>query len=333
MNQLSYFTHVVGHHCSSSSVADVLRYDGLFISEPMAFGVGSGLGFHYIFDPEFAPQHRFNGRATRLEQKFYQNIGFNISWVGEWQPEKMREAIAHNRPVLAITDIYHLPYYAPPVHFLAHGLVVLGVDDTQAVVADTFAPEPLTITLEQLQAALNTHFPPIMYPYQWAKAPQLTENPVTAGVVRRAIALAAGEMLDPATEVEGLPAMCKMVERLPTWGESQDWAWAARYGYQGIEKRGTGGGGFRTLYGWFLQEAETICPDLKELAAPGRFLTIGQKWQELAEIFKEVFKHNNPAGFNQASQLLHTIWQLETAVLTELYQWAKEDKSSLRNET
>ena len=36
---------------------------------------------------------------------------------------------------------------------------------------------------------------------------------------------------------------------------AEDWRWCARFGYQVIERRGTGGGAFRLMYSRFLEEA------------------------------------------------------------------------------
>ncbi len=40
-----------------------------------------------------------------------------------------------------------------------------------------------------------------------------------------------------------------------SWPEvAEDWQWCARFGYQVIERRGTGGGAFRLMYSRFLEE-------------------------------------------------------------------------------
>jgi hypothetical protein len=48
------------------------------------------------------------------------------------------------------------------------------------------------------------------------------------------------------------------------WAQAPDWSWCARFAYQVIERRGTGGGNFRRLYARFLSEARP---------APGRGLS------------------------------------------------------------
>ena len=56
-------------------------------------------------------------------------------------------------------------------------------------------------------------------------------------------------------EFEGLPALRRFVAEVGSWPEATaDWKWSARFNYQVIERRGTGGGNFRALYSRFLAE-------------------------------------------------------------------------------
>jgi hypothetical protein len=57
--------------------------------------------------------------------------------------------------------------------------------------------------------------------------------------------------------------------------ELEDWQWCARFSYQVIERRGTGGGMFRLMYARFLEEAGfEQAPIAAEAAA---------RWSSLAE--------------------------------------------------
>ena len=72
-----------------------------------------------------------------------------------------------------------------------------------------------------------------------------------------AIARNARQMLEPPLgDYEGLPALRRFAAELPRWPEEvSDWQWSARFCYQVIERRGTGGGNFRLMYSRFLAEA------------------------------------------------------------------------------
>ena len=64
-------------------------------------------------------------------------------------------------------------------------------------------------------------------------------------------------MLEPPFgEFGGLPAVERLAAEAGSWPEAvEDWQWCARFAYQVIERRGTGGGCFRLMYSRFLEEA------------------------------------------------------------------------------
>ena len=76
-------------------------------------------------------------------------------------------------------------------------------------------------------------------------------------------------------EFSGLDAVHRLAAEAGSWPEAaEDWKWCARFGYQVIERRGTGGGCFRLMYSRFLEEAgRAEAPLAAEAAA---------RWTELA---------------------------------------------------
>jgi hypothetical protein len=64
-------------------------------------------------------------------------------------------------------------------------------------------------------------------------------------------------MLEPPLgKFAGLPALRRFAAEVGDWPEAaEDWQWCARFLYQVIERRGTGGGNFRRMYSRFLEEA------------------------------------------------------------------------------
>ena len=328
--RLSNFLHLVGAHCSSTSVQNVLRYDGIELSEAMVFGLGAGLGFWYLHDPDTSPTHRFNGRAPDLEGNFYRHIGHLLQWAEEWSPTEMAAQLSAGRPLLAQTDIYHLPYYDPPVHFPGHGIVVTGIDlPAQTIdLADIQSPDHYTIALADFQQAVGHYHPPMLWSNHWAAPPKLTADRVATEIVtpetlRQSILTVTQRMLTPPDKSEGLPAMQQMAEVLPTWGEAPDFVWAARFAYQAIEKRGTGGGGFRTLYSAFLAEAEAHLPALATIDSAQRTNALGEQWRVLAGHFKQIFIKQEPTKFQAASAVLQQIVDEEAGLMAALAQAAQ----------
>ena len=293
------------------------RLTAVDISEALTFGLGSGLGFFYLQEPSDSPTRRFNGRAPDLEGNFYRLVGQPLHWAESWQPELITESLAAKRPVLAQTDIHPIPYY-DDAHFTGHGLVVVGLEHREVLMADIAAEGFSSMTLEHFRAAVAEERPPLLQPYHYAPAPKIGEVDVSA-LAPIAIRKTTSYMLEPPTENEGLAGLRRFAADLPNWTEVPDLAWAARYGYQGIEKRGTGGGGFRLLYRDFLGE---VAPSLGlEPNIIQGFGRSGELWTRLAQELKAVSfaqVDEQAAHLIRAGELAQEIGGLEHDLFTSL---------------
>ena len=320
---LENFPHVANIHCSSTSIQDVLRFDGQAYSEAMVFGLGGGLGFFYVNDAQYSPSRRFNGRALDLEGKFYRLLGLPLEWRGNWDVAWVTETLMQKRPLLAQTDIAYLPHYQDDngqgAHFPLHGVVVTGIDEDarQVLIADTFAPEPLAVPFDNFKAALVGEGSPMMRAFSIAATPY-AELSVTGELVARSIRVMVEEMLNPNRRELGIPAMRRLAEDFKGWHEADDWVWCARFAYQGIEKRGTGGGGFRLMYADFLGEAAHWVAELKKLEAEPRMRESAARWTELAALCKTAFIAKKPAALVQAGTVVSAIARVEEELLRDM---------------
>ena len=88
-------------------------------------------------------------------------------------------------------------------------------------------------------------------------------------------------------EFSGLGAVERLAKEAGSWPEvAEDWQWCARFGYQVIERRGTGGGAFRLMYSRFLEEAgRAEAPLAAEAAA---------RWTDLATAFHAASERDDP---------------------------------------
>lgn len=325
MAVLPGFRNLVGHHCSSSAVRSVLAYDGLDVSEALVFGLGSGLGFFYVSDPKGSPTRRFNGRAPDLEGNFYGLAGCPLSWTRSWRPEVLQAALLAGRPVLAQTDIQPIPYY-DDAHFSGHGLAVVGLEredeDAEVVTADIAAEGFSRMPLRCFREAVAHDSWPLLAPYGYAAAPKLHRLDVAA-MAPRAVARTAAYMLRPPSPHEGVAGMRKMAAELPSWLALADVTWVCRFAYQAIEKRGTGGGGFRWLYRDFLDEVRGYVPAVSDEIVAG-FGVAGERWRELGQLFKtlafqkDLDFEEDGARLREAAALLESLAALETALFGAL---------------
>jgi hypothetical protein len=138
-------------------------------------------------------------------------------------------------------------------------VVLAGYDEELAWLSDTAFEDLQTTSLESLKEARHSQQP--IFPLEG----HAIDLPEGVGVDRealvahapRAIERAAKQMLEPPLgDFEGLPAMRRFAAEVGGWPEAaEDWQWCARFLYQVIERRGTGGGNFRKMYSRFLEEA------------------------------------------------------------------------------
>lgn len=256
------YTHVPGHHCGSTALRNLLAFHGVELSEEMAFGLGAGACFYYVTLEDASPSRWFNGRTARLEENFNELTGTALEMRtfeegdGEaWQAA--REEIDAGRPALLLTDLFYLDHYGNSAHFPGHAVVLAGYDEEVAYLSDTGFEELQTTRLENLDRARHSSHPayPLrgqMFIASGAIDPRQLRDAIPAAIERAAKAMLESEF----GEFSGLGAVRRLADEAGSWPEfAEDWQWCARFGYQVIERRGTGGGAFRLMYSRFLEEA------------------------------------------------------------------------------
>jgi hypothetical protein len=293
------YRHLPGNHCGSTAVRNLLAFHGTTISEEMALGLGAGVCFYYVVVDGESPSRFANGRVARLEEQFVELTGLPLrleTFDGAddaW--EAARSVVESGRPALLLTDLYYLDHYGTSAHFPGHAVVLVGYDDEVAYLSDTAFSELQTTRLENLARARHGDLPIFPLSGHMLSAP----NGVALGDPRsaapRAIERNARQMLEPALgEYQGLPALRRFAADVGGWpDQAPDWQWCARFCYQVIERRGTGGGNFRRMYSRFLVEvAESgLAPvsaeaDLAATAADG--------WTTLAEAMLAASEDDEP---------------------------------------
>jgi len=294
MTTVPGYVHTPGNHCGSTALRNLLAFHGVEISEEMAFGLGAGAGFYYLALEDSSPSRWFNGRTARLEESFRELTGAALELdtfaeeEGEAAWAAARETVDAGTPALLLTDIYYLDHYGKSAHFPGHAVVLAGYDDEVAHLSDTAFEELQTTRLENLARARHSGHPAYPLEGHMFTVAEAIDREALLAAVPRAIERAASEMLDPPFgEFAGIPALERLAAEAGSWPEAvPDWQWCARFAYQVIERRGTGGGCFRLMYSRFLAEAER---DEAPLAAEA-----AARWTELAEAFKAASERDDP---------------------------------------
>ncbi len=260
MSFVPNYTHTPGHHCGSTALRNLLNFHNVEISEEMAFGLGAGACFYYVTIEDASPSRWFNGRTARLEENFAELTGAALQ-LRTFEPgdawQAARREVDAGKPVLLLTDLFYLDHYGNSAHFPGHAVVLAGYDEETAYLSDTGFEELQTTRLENLDRARHSDHP--AYPLAGHMF-TVTEEIASEGLrdaIPAAIERAAGAMMEPEfPRFSGLDAVRRLAEEAGSWPEvAAEWQWCARFGYQVIERRGTGGGAFRLMYSRFLEQA------------------------------------------------------------------------------
>jgi hypothetical protein len=279
------YEHRPGNHCGSTALRNLLAHHGVEISEEMALGLGAGACFYYVAIEGASPSRWFNGRTARLEESFRELTGaalelrtFAAGDDAAW--EAASRSVDEGRPALLLTDIYHLDHYGNSAHFPGHAVVLAGYDEEVAYLSDTGFEELQTTRIDNLARARHGDHPAYPLEGQMFTVAAAIDRDRLLAAAPAAIERAAQEMLEPSFgEFAGLPAVARLAAEAGSWPDAtDDWRWCARFGYQVIERRGTGGGAFRLMYSRFLDEVGNPAAPLAAEAAA--------RWSELAEAFR-----------------------------------------------
>jgi hypothetical protein len=314
------YVHTPGNHCGSTALRNLLAFHGIELSEEMAFGLGAGACFYYLVIDGTSPSRWFNGRTARLEESFRDLTGAALelrtfpegddtaAWAGA------RAEVDAGNPVLLLTDIYHLDHYGNSAHFPGHAVVLAGYGDGVARLSDTGFEELQDTRLENLARARHSGHPAYPLEGHMFTVSAAVDRAQLEAAVPLAIAQAAREMVEPAWgEFAGLPAVERLAAEAGSWPElAEDWQWCARFAYQVIERRGTGGGAFRLMYSRFLAEVGRAEAPLAAAAAA--------RWTELAEAFKAASESDEAAAalWSEVEANAGSVAEAETRLWTAL---------------
>src|SRR6476619_6227768 len=254
------YRHVPGNHCGSTALRNLLAFHGLEMSEEMALGLGAGVSFYYVVLEGSSPSRFTNGRTGRLEEQFVELTGAPLRIATFEDPDEAwdaaRGAVDDGRPAILITDLYYLDHYGTSAHFPGHAVVLAGYDADVAYLSDTSFADLQRTTLESLARARHGRHPVFPLDGHMFTVSDGVETDRIRAAAPAAIERNARQMLEPPLgDLEGLPALRRFAAEVGEWPRQlDDWQWCARFCYQVIERRGTGGGNFRLMYSRFLRE-------------------------------------------------------------------------------
>jgi len=322
-----------GDHCGSSAMRNLLwHYCDLDLSEAAVFGLGSGIDCIVLEGGWSDPAVVVFGRGLTMEADAASALGIDYREQPELDDERawqlVREEVAAGRPTMLSGDVFYLDYREFKVHFPAHRFVLLGFDDDkkQAFVADRIACEPQVASYAALRASRNP--PDFISTYNaWGKFHDTAVKRSMAEAFTYAIRRSAARMLGHDRSQEqlvklaagkgkiqvaaGLAGIVELQRQVASWADRPDAEKIARYAADCIEKYGTGGGNFRTLYANFLQEARALVPDVVHDVAVELAVNASVGWTKLSTYLGD-------ANWIGSTDALAEILELETKLFESL---------------
>ncbi|WP_458188286.1 BtrH N-terminal domain-containing protein [Haladaptatus sp. NG-WS-4] len=288
--QLSEYTHTPGAHCGSASLRNLADYYEWGLNESFCFGVGSGLGFGYY---DRGPASRLiMGRNGQLETGFFETLGIEYreesgqDWETAWND--VRGHVADGDPVVLFVDLFYLDYFDTSTHFGPHTLVCVGIDGEDVLLSDSEFESIQRLPASSLRDAWDSEYGFGPLDNRWLVVRDATVKRDRTTASSDAIERAASLLLEPENgpwRTQGIDGIRRFADDLPTWTELEDTSWCARFAYQNIERRGTGGGAFRRLYADFLDQA---APDLGlDDDLPASLHEVADDWTRLSETLKD----------------------------------------------
>ncbi|SHI67943.1 BtrH N-terminal domain-containing protein [Flavobacterium terrae] len=323
------FVHHQSAHCENGVASNLLKYHGINISEPMVFGIGSGLFFFYLplLKVNHAPAISYRPMPGFIFNKAAKRLGIKVKRVKFSNPQSAQKALEENLnnniPSGLQVGVYNLTYFPDEYrfHFNAHNLVVYGKKDDTFLISDPVMETVTTLTEKELEkvrfakgalAPKGQMYYPVNIPSEidWETA------------IKKGIKNTCNDMLAP-VPIVGVAAMRFLARSIRKWPVKKGVKVANHYLAQMVrmqEEIGTGGGGFRFIYAAFLQEASVVLKNdsLKVLSA--EMTTIGDLWRDFAVNAARVYKNrsNQTDVYNSlADELIH-ISNLEEAFFKKL---------------
>ena len=296
------FKHHQSAHCENGVASNLLKDKGINISEPMVFGIGSGLFFVYLpfIKVNHAPVVSYRPLPGMIFNKLAKRLGIKIKrtkFSSEASANKaLEENLKNNIPTGLQVGVYNLTYFPDEYrfHFNAHNLVVYGKNDDQYLISDPVMEHVTTLSEDELNKVrfAKGAFAPrgqMYYPIHIPVEINYEKAIITA------IKDTCRNMLAPIpiVGVKGIKFVSRQIRKWPiTHGNKK----ANHYLAQLVrmqEEIGTGGGGFRFIYAAFLQEASMRLKneELRKLSL--EMTEIGDLWRDFAVQASRVYKNRS----------------------------------------
>jgi hypothetical protein len=327
------FEHRQAAHCESGVTSNLLwNASGGKITEPLAFGIGAGLFFAYIpfIKINNGPAIAFRTMPGHIFNRTCKSLNIPVERKKFSSKEKAQTfldvCLDNGHAVGCQVGVYYLPYFPKEYrfHFNAHNLVVYGKDGDNYLVSDPIMESTNVLDryqLERVRFAKGALSPKghIYYPKQVIA---ITDDQIKQAI-KSGIKKNVSNMLHIPGNFAGVSGIKNTGYKIKKWRDKLGLEKAGLYLAQMVrmqEEIGTGGGGFRYIYGAFLQEADIYLPENQLTEISGIFTKAGDMWRTAAVHAAGIYKGRigSQEDFNIMGDYLLEIAAVEKAVFETL---------------
>ena len=325
------FKHKQTAHCENGVVSNMLRYYRIDLSEPLIFGIGSGMFFSHMpfLTVGGIPVTSFRPLPGMIFKRVSKRLGLQFERRKKYRnPRKAMEDLDKNLkkgiPTGMLVGVYHLTYFPKPYrfHFNAHNIVVFGKKGDRYLISDPIMGNKETLSYDELlrvRYAKGT-FAPEGHMYWVKKVPEKID---LEQAVLKGIKHTCKDMLTIPLPMFGVKGIRYLSKKLRAYPKKLGAKKAAAYTGQIVraqEEIGTGGAGFRFMYGAFLQEAGELLNNSRITELSKEISEIGDMWREFAVITGRIVKNRNSVdeSYGAAADLLLKIADKEEVFFKEL---------------
>jgi len=285
------FAHRQSAHCESGVVSALMTHYGAAMSEPMAFGLASALTFAYIpfvkmggmpliayrMPPGAIIRAMQKRLGVTIERRTFSNAAAGMA--------ALDEQLDRGRIVGLQTCVYWLPYFpaAMRFHFNAHNLLVYGREGDEYLISDPVFEVPTRCPREALEKARFAKgamaAKGLMY-YPTQMPGELDYDTLIPAAVRRNLRTMTTAPI-PIVGIRGIRYLANNVVKLGRRNDKRLTLYLTHI-VRMQEEIGTGGAGFRFIYGSFLQEAGKLIRSDALLEASKKITVAGDEWRRFA---------------------------------------------------
>jgi len=320
------FKHLQAAHCENGVTTNLLRSAGVTqLTEPLTFGIGSGIFFVYIplLKINKGPAIAFRSLPGIIFKRTCKSLHVPVvrkKFSSKEAASKfLDECLQNGQPVGCQVGVYYLSYFPKEYrfHFNAHNLIVFGSEDDNYLISDPVMENTTTLSkyeLERVRFAKGPLAPRGQIYYPGEKT--IVTDEQIKNAIKSGIKKSVWDMLSIPGPIAGVSGIANTGKKIKKWRDKLGPQTAGLYLAQLVrmqEEIGTGGGGFRYIYGAFLQEAHAYLPKDELLDISKIFTEAGDKWRGAAIQAAGIYKGRigSQADFDVMGDYLIDIAQIE----------------------